>query len=344
MLEKVKFENFTCFERLEIECSPGINIFLGENGTGKTHILKAAYAACDVAKVDGDFAQKINNVFYPAQKQIGRLVKRSQGSSRGFVEVTRKFDQKRLSLRLSLTNHAKKPDSDMVSGATRQWTESPIRTAYIPVKDMMANAPGFRSLYQNREIHFEEIYVDIIDKLFLPIKRGPLEADRKQLLLRLQKAMDGKVVIKNEEFFLKNKQGELEFTLLAEGYRKLGLLWLLIQNGTLLEGSVLFWDEPEANLNPKLLRTIVEILIVLQRLGTQIFIATHDYVSLKEFDLQLTVTDKVKNHTLFRDTPSSPIQVATTDSYADITPSAIDDAFASFVDREITRSMGRLGK
>jgi hypothetical protein len=29
--------------------------------------------------------------------------------------------------------------------------------------------------------------------------------------------MDGKIISKNEEFFLKNKQGELEFTLLAEG-------------------------------------------------------------------------------------------------------------------------------
>jgi len=62
-----------------------------------------------------------------------------------------------------------------------------------------------------------------------------------------------------QEFFLKNKQGELEFTLVAEGYRKLGLLWLLIQNGSLLNGSVLFWDEPETNLNPKLLETVVRI-------------------------------------------------------------------------------------
>ena len=44
----------------------------------------------------------------------------------------------------------------------------------------------------------------------------------------------------------------IEFTLLAEGLRKLGLLWLLIRNGSLKPGAVLFWDEPETNLNPKL--------------------------------------------------------------------------------------------
>ena len=48
-------------------------------------------------------------------------------------------------------------------------------------------------------------------------------------------------------------------------------LWLLIQNGTLTEGSVLFWDEPETNLNPKLFGPVVEILLELQRQGVQIF-------------------------------------------------------------------------
>ena len=83
MLTKITFERFTAFEKLEVSFSPGINVFIGENGTGKTHILKAAYAACDIAKSGKSFAEKLNNVFYPSGKQIGRLVKRSAGSSKG---------------------------------------------------------------------------------------------------------------------------------------------------------------------------------------------------------------------------------------------------------------------
>ena len=78
---------------------------------------------------------------------------------------------------------------------------------------------------------------------------------------------------------------DLELSLLAEGFRKLGLLWLLIRNGTLLEDSVLFWDEPEANLNPKLYRLLMYVLLELQRNGVQVFLATHDYIILKELDL-----------------------------------------------------------
>lgn len=345
MLEKIKFEKFTAFEKLEVKFSPGVNIFVGENGTGKTHILKAAYAACDIAKSKGGFAEKINNVFYPSGKQIGRLVKRSSVSSNGSLAVVRKLDDgKKIALRLSLSNHTTKPDKAKISGSPKVWTESPMEAAYIPVKDMMANAPGFRSLYEEREIHFEEIYVDIIRKAFLPLLKGPTDKPRKQLLESLQEAMDGKVVAKNEEFFLRSKHGELEFTLLAEGFRKMGLLWILIQNGTLLNGSVLFWDEPETNLNPRLMKTVVGILLELQRLGVQIFLTTHDYVILKEFDLQSKKDDNILFHSLYRTKDTGEIEVASTDDYLKLSPNAIDDTFGSIVDREIEKSMEGLGK
>lgn len=345
MLEKIKFENFTAFEKLEVRFSPGVNIFVGENGTGKTHILKAAYAACDITKSKNEFAKKITNVFYPYGKQIGRLVKRSPKSSKGTLDVIRRLeDGKEMTLRLSFSNHTASPDKATVSGASKSWTEIPMDAAYIPVKDMMANAPGFRSLYGEREIHFEEIYVDIIHKAFLPLLKGPMDRARKQLLESLQEAMDGKVISKNEAFFLKSKHGELEFTLLAEGFRKLGLLWILIQNGTLLNGSALFWDEPETNLNPRLMKNVVGILIELQRLGVQVFLTTHDYVILKEFDLQAVESDNILFHSLYRTENSGEIEVKSTDDYMKISPNAIDDTFGHIIDREIEKSMKGLGK
>ena len=82
--------------------------------------------------------------------------------------------------------------------------------------------------------------------------------------------------------------------------RKLGLLWLLIRNGTLKPGAVLFWDEPETNLNPKLYGVVVDVLLELQRIGVQVFLATHDYVILREIDLQAKEGDKVAFHSLYR--------------------------------------------
>ena len=345
MLTRIKFDQFTAFDELDVKLSPGINVFVGENGTGKTHILKAGYAACAIAKNNGGFADKVNNVFYPSGKRIGRLVKRSVGRGSGSLEVARKAKSGReLKLKLSLTTLMEVVEKAKVSGSTRSWMENPLEVAYIPVKDMMANAPGFQSLYEYRSIHFEEVYVDILRKAFLPALRGPTDNERGSLLASLRKEMDGRVIAKNEEFFLKNKQGELEFTLLAEGYRKLGLLSVLIQNGTLTNGSVLFWDEPETNLNPKIMRVVVEILMKLQRMGVQVLLATHDNVLLKEFDLHTEEGDKVLYHSLYRDAERGKVYIKPTEKFLEVSPNAIDDAYASIIDREIKRSMGELGR
>ena len=147
---------------------------------------------------------------------------------------------------------------------------------------------------------------------------------------------------KDEEFFLRNKQGNLEFSLLAEGVRKLALIWLLIQNGTLLEGSVLFWDEPETNLNPKLFSPLIQILLDLQRSGVQVFLATHDYLILKEIDLYRQQGDEISFHSLFTSPETEGIACHTTSDYNGIHPNAIADAFSSVYDREIKRSLAGL--
>ena len=336
-ITRVKLERFTAFESLDFRPSPGVNVLVGANGTGKTHLMKAAYAACDVSKTGAGFAEKIVRVFMPSEGAIGRLVKRRQGSSECRVGVSRG----RRRLRASFSNHTNVAASAIVRGALRGKEES-VESVYVPVKEMLANAPGFRSLYERRDIHFEEIYRDILDRAYLPAMRGPAPPERKKLLTILQRRIGGKVHFIGEEFFLRNRQGNLEFSLLAEGMRKLGLLWLLIQNGTLLKGSVLFWDEPETNLNPKLFGSVIEILLELQRMGVQVFIATHDYVILKELDLQKKENDEIVFHVLYR-ADDGEIACHTSRSYLGIRRNAIAEALTGLYDREVERSLSGRG-
>jgi predicted ATP-dependent endonuclease of OLD family len=317
-ISKISFEYFTAFKKLDIHCSEGVNIFIGENGTGKTHIFKAAYSACDISKSGETFAKKLVNVFMPSGNQISRLVYRQKGRLKAALEITRAGRK----LQFSFSNSAKSLDTAAVKGL-EQWMANPVESVYLPVKEMLVNAPGFRSLYNARELHFEEIYADLVDRAYLPPRRGPADSNRKRLMRVLEKVIKGRVITKDEEFFHSSKQGNLEFSLLAEGIRKLALLWILIQNGTLLEGSILFWDEPEANLNPKAIRTAVEILLELQRMGVQVFIATHDYVILKEFDLQAKKKDQVVYHGLSRSPETQEIEIQRTGSYLQLDSNAI---------------------
>ena len=331
----IQLERFTTFQKNRIEFSPGLNVFIGANGTGKTHLMKVAYAACDISKTKQDYAEKLIRVFLPSKRSLGRLVKRQRGIAHSHVEVFRND----LKLRVSFSNHANKPESATVTGA-RRWIEQPVESVYIPVKEMLSNAPGFRSLYAQREVHFEEVYSDILDRAYRPALRGPIDATRHRLLDYLKKTIEGKVLVKDEEFFLKSRHGNLEFSLLAEGMRKLALIWLLVQNGTLLDGSVLFWDEPETNLNPKLFGPLIDVLLELQRLGVQIFLATHDYIILKEIDLRQKEGDQISFHALFRDPKSGDIACHSSAEYAGIHPNAIADAFSDVYDREVKRSLG----
>lgn len=344
MITKVNFFRFTAFDKLDIQCHPGINVFIGPNATGKTHILKAIYAACAITPAKnavmktgrGNFAEKINNVFAPSNGRIGRLVRRKKSSTSGHLEVWRTSGNSEIKVKLEMSNHVTAPQNARVSGP--KWMNTPIEAVYIPVKEMLSNAPGFRSLYQDRMITFDETYSDIIDKAYRPFMKGPTSTWRKTILAILNKSMKGKVEINDQEFFLKDSQGKIEFNLLAEGIRKLGLLWVLVQNETILNGSVLCWDEPETNLHPRLIGTVVEILLELQRAGVQIFISTHNYVLLKELQLQTKPENKVTYHSLHFG-ENKEILLNTSTNYSEIHPNTITQTFADLYDREITASL-----
>ena len=344
-LTRVELEQFTTFAALKLDLCRGINVLVGANGTGKTHLMKVCYAACYVTRspVD-DFVRKLVAVFLPSGRSLGRLVRQQQGADgeatirvrRGALKLEASFGSRRRPVSLDpSTFTADDPDHEM-----EEWAREPVDSVYVPVKEMLSNGPGFRSLSSKREVHFEEVYNDILDRAYLPALRGPVDARDEHLLARLQAAIGGEVTIENEEFFLRNERENIEFSLLAEGVRKLALLWLLIRNGVMRPGSVLFWDEPETNLNPKLFGVLMEVFLELQRAGVQIFLATHDYVILKELDLGARKTDEVAFHAFYRDEKTGGVDCVTTHGYRDVHPNAIADTFTDLYDREITRSLG----
>ena len=100
--------------------------------------------------------------------------------------------------------------------------------------------------------------------------------------------MRGKIELdSNGRFYLRGEQGRIEMPLVAEGMCKFGMLARLIANGTLLKQGCLFWDEPEANLNPALIARLAKIIVMLGASGVQVFIATHSLFLLRELELLL---------------------------------------------------------
>ncbi|MEI7868933.1 MAG: AAA family ATPase [Candidatus Methylumidiphilus sp.] len=341
-ITRLELENFTCFAKLDLEFSNGVNVLIGVSGTGKTHILKVLYVACAITVGEGkdrDYMDKLRGVFSPYGGELQRLCRHplARDALTGYsITIARDNGHKLAydSLGNKGFNVWSWSTDDQLS-----WAEDALESVYIPVKEMLAHAPGFISLNARREIAFEEIYVDVIKQAYLPKLKTLPNPSYEKIFKDLSKAIGGEVILKGEHFFLKTEQGELEFSLLAEGLRKLSLAWLLIQNGSLNPGSILFWDEPEANLNPSLLGLVVETLLELQRQGVQIFLTTHNYVLLKEFDLRKKKDDAVRYISLFREKDADPVSSHSTEEYSAINPNAIAGTFDDLYDQEVKRSL-----
>jgi len=85
MIENLELKNFTAFSELNIDFSPKINVVIGENGTGKTHLLKAAYGLCAGAmlfkhkpdtnkdELEAALTTKLRRLFMPLDDKLGKM-------------------------------------------------------------------------------------------------------------------------------------------------------------------------------------------------------------------------------------------------------------------------------
>ena len=55
-LRTLHIENYSAFRNLDIDFCKGVNVFIGENGTGKTHLMKLLYSACQAADQKTSFS------------------------------------------------------------------------------------------------------------------------------------------------------------------------------------------------------------------------------------------------------------------------------------------------
>ena len=289
MLNKATIKNFGPLPNGEYQFAPGLNVVVGENGLGKSQLLKLLYA---VLKVNADakdftkaalqkaYADKLVGVFRP--DALGRLAKRKQGRER--CEVRLEMDDSALSCAFGFASQAKS-EVQLDKLPAKALEEAP---AYIPTRELVTLCPWFGPLYDNFHLRFEESWRDTVSLLGAPSVKGAREKKAAELLKPLEEAMGGKVVVDSGtgEFYLSMPgEGNMEMPLVAEGLRKLAMLARLISTGALLDKGYLFWDEPETNMNPKLIKVLARSILTLCQQGIQVFIATHSYFLLKELDL-----------------------------------------------------------
>lgn len=336
-ITRIEINNVTVFDQMTVPFSTGINVLIGENGLGKTHIMKLVYAACQASKKDVSFSHKTVLVFRPEQNNIRRLVNRSKDKS-NTAKV--KVYSDAVSIGMTFSTRTMRWNAETTGEANWEKQMVDLSSVFIPAKEILSNAWNLESAVKMGNVEFDDTYLDIIAAAKVDISRGKDSSERKKYLDLLQRISEGKVTVADERFYLKpGSQTKLEFNLVAEGVRKIALLWQLIKNGTMTEGAVLFWDEPEANINPKHIPIIVDMLLMLQREGVQVFVSTHDYFLAKYFDVRRKESDKIMYHSLYRDEDSGCVELEQNECFKELENNTIMDTFMSLYHEEIRKAM-----
>lgn len=344
-MKSLTVENFAAFAHTDLRFSRALNVFIGENGTGKTLLMKLPYAVLRVLAeparteekqltkkwLQRRIAEKLVDVIRP--ESLGRLVRRRQGRQR--CEVAVRIDGQN-AVKFNFATHSRQSVTVARMPQGRQ-TRPPI---FLPTRELLTVYPGFLAFYDNHYTGFDETWRDTCQLLGALAVKGPRERKARQLLRPLEEAMGGRVVFDsaNDRFYLQSAgTGKMEMPLVAEGIRKLGMLARLASTGALVgKGGCLFWDEPETNLNPRLIRRVAEVILDICAQGAQVFVATHSLFLLREFEVLLSNShSNVKSRFFALEGTSGEVTVQQADSLADVGPLTLLDEDLQQSDRYV---------
>ncbi len=288
MFNHITLENMSAFQKLNWQQHKHINLIIGENDTGKTHLLKILY--CLARSIEEYhktghapprtwqeiLANKLLWTFQPTDWALNQLI--FKGRQR--LKVAARFYETDISF--ALGEKMTIPDiSESISLLPK------FNTLFIPPKEVLTAFDAIAATREQLEIAgFDDTVFDLIKALRLPVTKGNIQ-DSLQCALEILDNLnkDGQILFDKQRFIFKRNNTRYAMSETAEGIKKIGIFNTLISNRKIKPGTILFIDEPEVNLHPKAIVGLVEMLFQAAHAGIQVYIATHSYFVLKRFEL-----------------------------------------------------------
>ena len=323
-INRVEIKDFLVFKgEFAADFCPGVNVFIGGNGTGKTTLMKVMYRLCGNGKPRHTYEYFYSvgcPEFYAYDQPFEYLRMKTligDTESRICVRVDRTCgspDGDNANIYVDNVFRPYEPASyiDDYTNSTMRYFEGteavftsdnykPFPSVYIPATNLLPNAYGLSQMIDDYEMDFDATQVDALKNAQRPGTRA-LQPNCKKLIGILSDIIDGEVLYDDGRFYImKNSGRKVQFSIEASGVVRLGLLWKLFRNGLLEDGKILFWDEPENSLNPEQIPILVDILLELSRNGVQVFLATHSEIMASYFSVNRKRSDAVMFHSLYRD-------------------------------------------
>lgn len=338
MLKHLHIRNFTVFAEADFEFGKGLNVIVGTNGTGKSHVLKLGYAVLRSltsrlrnwnTSLDSPLAS-LRDIFRPVPADVTELIRR-QVATPALVQYA--LDDERLSpgqLFLSPDISTESTLSLTPTSAAAEIQAANTAPVFIPAKEILSLGWMY-PVSEQLDLPLDETYLDLLRQLNrLPLKKPGAAG----VIAQLTQQIGGEIEAEGSRFYLSlGKQKPMDINVVAEGLRKFGTLQRLLGNGSLTHTSTLFWDEPEANLNPALLRKLAALIAELARQDFQIILATHSLFLLKELHILAQREPTPIRYFGLYEGPDGATQVETTDDFEVLDHiTALDAEIAQTVD------------
>lgn len=340
--QSLTLENFTAFAKAHFEFCPGVNVLVGENGTGKTHVLKVLYSVQMMGSGAAPNLRSwgVKSAFrITSPKDLFRVLDDHCEPYEVHGVVADK------EWMFKAYEEAAHPESDKEwEMGFGNWLDfarhSPAKIkepVFIPPSPIIGNTVGFASTYDRVEMDVDVNVRHLVSQLLSPVQRHPHESTS-VLLKEMETLLRGKTTTEGERFYLVGPGRRTPIQLEADGIKVLATLERLIRVGVLVPGTCLYWDEPEAHLNPSLMDEVVKAIWMLARSGIQIFLATHSYLILKELEVQSVPGDHLKFFALEKTDEGTRVHEAS--RYLDIAPNLIEAQYGSLLDRAFVKEFG----
>lgn len=288
-IASVSLKEYGMIPSFDCQSFSNINLVIGENGTGKTFLLKALYSATrameeykrgdDIKTINEVLAEKLRWTFQV--DKLGDMVTRSSNESLIF-EMKLGTDQIGYQFSSSATSK--------VVTATAPYGKRETNSIFIPAKEVLSL---YSIILKSREVDksfgFDDTYYDLVKALRISPKKGKNYTAFSNSRKLLNSVIDGKVEYDETSgkwFYKNNRSQKFSIGATSEGVKKISIMDRLLSNGYLDNQSIIFIDEIESALHPT---AICQFLDMVAKIATdmdlQFFISSHSYFVIKKLAL-----------------------------------------------------------
>lgn len=298
MIEGIRLRDVTIFDDFEWEGLSNVNLVIGENDTGKSNLLKMLYAVTrsleETSRSTGPLsedvqlpvalAEKLQWTYLPRDLKLGEIVRK--GGER--LRVGCRYEGK-TQVEFGFSSSATKEIHDIQAEGLSDFNgaSEAVDSLFIPPEEILTTRNSIVGVRERLGYgEFDDTYYDLARALMAPESHAERDPSIQEAFKGLDDMFPGRFE-QTEGGKILYRRGNEKYSVAqaAQGIKKIGMLTQLIRSRHIRRGSVLFFDEPSTNLNPKNIISLVDLLFKLSQAGVQLFVATHSYVVLKQFEL-----------------------------------------------------------